>query len=213
MHNAVIRDFPTELINKVEPQLYKRLLEMYEMLYSLQQQQSQAPAQTQAAVRQQLQLIGLLGPLGQSLVGATSTPDPLLQNVGTGSGTVISVSTNASLSGGPITGSGTLSLVIGSNDTVQKSDGTKLVDSQIKDDGTVHVDLVSGLNLDSGTRLSQLGDWLGNGNLSKLEVDDLNQWILFTTLLGLYIFQNLPVVDPGITGAIWNNGGVINVSP
>lgn len=208
-----VRDYPTELIGKTDPQLYRRLEQIYNLIYQLQQQQSQAPAQTQAAVRQQLQLIGLLGPLGQSLVGATSTPDPLLQNVGTGSGTVISVSTNASLSGGPITGSGTLSLVIGSNDTVQKSDGTKLVDSQIKDDGTVHVDLVSGLNLDSSTRLSQLGDWLGNGNLSKLEVDDLNQWILFTTLLGLYIFQNLPVVDPGITGAIWNNAGVINVSP
>lgn len=84
-----------------------------------------------------------------------------------GSGSVVSVATNSSLSGGPITTSGTLALVIGSNTRIQKSDGTKLVNSSITDSGSLIV------------------------------IDSLA----------------LPVADPGVSGALWNNAGVMNISP
>lgn len=109
MKDAISRDLPYELGGgKVDPQLYKRLLQLYELIYQLQQQQQTLPAQIPQAVRQQLQLIGLLGPFGQSLIGAVSTPDPQLQLVGTG--TVTNIVTGTGLTGGPITGSGTLAL-------------------------------------------------------------------------------------------------------
>lgn len=96
MLNVPVRDFPTELLGKADPQLYRRLNQLYELIYQLQQQllqqQSQQSSQTQQAVTRQLQLAGLLGPLGQSLVGSNSTPDPQLQNVGTGNGTVTTFS-------------------------------------------------------------------------------------------------------------------------
>lgn len=55
-----------------------------------------------------------------------------------------------------------------------------------------------------------------DGNISSAEVltveGDIG--IIFVTQPGgFYEFQNLPTSDPGISGAIWNNGGVMNISP
>lgn len=110
MPRDIVRDFPTELIGNTDPQLLKRLNQLYELVYQLQQDQTQAPSRTQAAVRQQLQLIGLLGPLGQNLVGLPASPDPQLTNLNNTSGTVTSIATGTGLTGGPISSAGTISL-------------------------------------------------------------------------------------------------------
>jgi hypothetical protein len=109
------RDFPAELGgNKIDPQLYRRLNQLFEMVYRLQESVSQAPAVAQKAVTQQLQSIGLLGPLGQSLIGLSSSPDPQLQNLPTNNGTVTSINANGvnnvAVTGGPITSSGSLTI-------------------------------------------------------------------------------------------------------
>ena len=82
-------NFPFELSgNKIDPQLYKRLTEVFDRLHQLEQAQARVPTVTRQAVVSQLQLIGLLGPLGQNLVGISTSPDPQLQNLPTGNGTL-----------------------------------------------------------------------------------------------------------------------------
>lgn len=84
-------EFPFELGGgKIDPQLFKRILDLYNRIHQLEQRPVPATVVQQAVV-DQLKLIGLLGPLGQSLLGQ-STSDPQLQNLPTGNGTVTSAS-------------------------------------------------------------------------------------------------------------------------
>lgn len=164
--------------------------------------------------QQRSDVAGLIGALSQGVIGQ-STPDPVLPGQ-IGGGTVVSVTAGNGLSGGTISTSGTVALLIGAANAIQKSNGTRLVDSQITDDGTSVV-IASAVgrifNVGGGDasgfvaqgNSSFVGDWNGAGNGTYLEVRD--------ALAGLFILRNLPVADPGVSGALWNNAGVINVSP
>lgn len=89
---AIVREYPSELGGgKIDSQLYRRLIQLFDMLYQLQESVNQAPAVAQRAVIQQLQVIGLLGPLGQSLIGLSNPQDPQLTNLPVGNGTVTNV--------------------------------------------------------------------------------------------------------------------------
>jgi hypothetical protein len=82
-------EFPFELGGgKIDPQLFKRLLEVFKRLHQLEQQQAQVPAVT----KQQLTDLGLLDILGQPVLGLTGS-DPQLSSlpVSPGTGTVTSV--------------------------------------------------------------------------------------------------------------------------
>lgn len=76
---------------------------------------------------------------------------------------------------------------------------------QLIDDGTVGIgisELSSGpisIVADGGGPILITG--LGAGNIT------------ITINTGNLIFQSLPTSDPGVSGAVWNNGGVLNVSP
>lgn len=112
-----------------------------------------------------------------------------------GSGSVTSVATNASLSGGPITTSGTLSLVLGTTDVLQKSNGTQLIDSSITDDGT-------DVTIEASTLIK-----LGLGAHILFTVDNGTRLVL----LGL---TDLPTADPAVPGALWRDGSnFIKISP
>jgi hypothetical protein len=67
---------------------------------------------------QKVDVAGLIGVLGQSLISG-GTPDPFIQNVGTGVGSVTSINgsgdANISVTGGPITGAGTLVITFNLN--------------------------------------------------------------------------------------------------
>lgn len=177
-----------------DPRMKSILEALYNAIDELQRRPATAAisAADRLAIAQQAatQAAGLLGPFATPVLGQAG--DPLLANIGTGDGTVTSIAFNAAFAGGTITGSGSVSLVIGSNNRVQKSDGTKLVNSTMDDDGTNVSMLFTGL--------------LVFGTHSVATVDNVN---------GLFILDiaQLPVIDPGVSGALWNNLGVINVSP
>lgn len=188
-----VRSFPTELLGRVDPQLYRRLEQIYELIYQLQQQQTQAPTQVRQAVVSQLQLIGLLGPLGQSILGQSSAPDPQLQNLNNTSGTVTSITFGAAFTGGTISTSGTVNLIIGTANVLQKSDGAKLVNSKVLDDG-------NDITLNSSKKV-----YLGSRHV--MTIDDTQGLVILDMTL-------LPTVDPGVPGALWTDGvGGLFVSP
>lgn len=154
--------------------------------------------------QQRSDVAGLIGALAQGVIGQ-ATPDPVLPGQ-IGGGTVISVTAGNGLGGGTISTTGTISLLIGSANAVQKSNGTRLVNSTIFDDGTNQTigSGATGAGLASAPSTTTVGDWNGNGNGTKITVDDTAALILLT---------NLPLVDPGIPGALWNNAGVVTISP
>lgn len=92
-----VRDFPTELADSriLDPRIYRRLQQLYELIYQLQQAQVAIPSQTVAAVTQRLQLLGVLR---EPLIGG-EIADPQLaaaaQSPGTGTVTSISASSGA----------------------------------------------------------------------------------------------------------------------
>lgn len=52
------------------------------------------------------------------------------------------------------------------------------------------------------------------GGLSGITLDgNHTDEFTFSAHTGLYLFLNLPTSDPGVSGALWNNSGVIHVSP
>jgi hypothetical protein len=110
-------EFPFELNGKVDAQLYKRLTEVFSRLHQLEQAKSSPVVVDQQSLIKQLQLIGLLGPFGQNLLGLPAAPDPQLQNLTTG--TVTSVAATSSASGfglvatpAPIVGAGAIDFSI-----------------------------------------------------------------------------------------------------
>lgn len=156
--NDVVRDYPNELSGVIDPRILKRLNQLFEMIYQLHEQQQQVPAQTQQAITQKLQLVGLLGPLGQNLVGVSANPDPQLQQLPTGNGTVTSVtvsgdpSNGLNSSGSPVTSNGTISLTFGASINVATSykvAGTQVVAARgaAVADATGAGDVVGQLNL------------------------------------------------------------------
>lgn len=74
-----LRDYPAELRSKVDPLLYRRLEQLYNLIYELQQYQREIPLRSQQIVKQQLQLLGVLR---EPLVGQ-ETPDPQLSTAAT----------------------------------------------------------------------------------------------------------------------------------
>lgn len=141
--------------------------------------------------QQRSDVAGLIGALGQGVIGVNQ-PDPVLQNLPTGNGTVVSVTAGNGLSGGTFTTSGTIALLIGTANVLQKSNGVRLVDSRVVDDG-------NDISLNSTKKV-----FLGATQI--MTIDDSNGFVLLNMAV-------LPIVDPGVSGALWNNAGVINVSP
>jgi hypothetical protein len=185
------RDFPVELINEVSPQLYRRLQQLFELAYSLQQTQAQVPATTEAVVARQLQLLGVLR---EPLVGQeVADPQLVAAAQSPGAGTVISVTAGSGLSGGVITTSGTITLIIGAANALQKSNGTQLVDSRVTDDG-------NDISLNSTKKV-----FLGVTHI--MTIDDSAGLVILN-------LAALPVVDPSVPGALWTDGaGGLFVSP
>lgn len=140
--------------------------------------------------QQQSDVAGLIGALSQSVIG-TGVSDPVLPGQ-IGGGTVISVTAGSGLSGGAITTSGTIALLIGTANVIQKSNGVRLVDSRIVDDG-------NDISLNTTKKV-----FFGTTPVMTVSQTD-----------GLVILDigTLPTADPGVPGALWNNLGVINVSP
>lgn len=79
-----VTEYPVELAGKVDPQLFRRLQQIYQKLQELSLFQREVPVATQRVVRQQLQLLGVLR---EPLVGQ-ETPDPNLSTAATVPGTV-----------------------------------------------------------------------------------------------------------------------------
>lgn len=140
--------------------------------------------------QQQSDVAGLIGALSQSVIGA-GVSDPVLPGQ-IGGGTVISVTAGSGLSGGAITTSGTIALLIGTANVIQKSNGVRLVDSRVVDDG-------NDISLNTTKKV-----FFGTTPVMTVSQTD-----------GLVILDigTLPTADPGVPGALWNNLGVINVSP
>lgn len=139
----------------------------------------------------------LIGVFSQPLAGSTIT-DPLLQSITQSFG----VQNATFFFGGPTPSFRAITLAdipagVGITngapvDNIPKSDGTDLVPSLLNDDGNdITIPAPNKVIIGASTLLSV----------------DSNQ-----NLVLLNMFQ-LPNVDPGISGAIWNNGGVLNVSP
>ena len=51
--------------------------------------------------------------------------------------------------------------------------------------------------------VAKLGDGLDENNGTKVEIDDVNQWIKL---------HNLPTLDPGELNALWNDAGTLKIS-
>lgn len=140
--------------------------------------------------QQQSDVAGLIGALSQSVIG-TGVSDPVLPGQ-VGGGSVVSVTAGNGLSGGTISTAGTIALIIGTVNALQKSNGTQLVDSRVVDDGN---DIF--LNTTKKAFF---------GTSPVMTVSQTDGLVILDIAL-------LPVVDPGVPGALWNNLGVINVSP
>lgn len=108
MPTAPIRDYPTELVGLLDPRIYQRLQQIYQLIYELQQVQREAPLTTAEVVREQLQLLGVFREplLGQEVA------DPQLAAVasapGTGTVTSLSAGTNIVLTPNPTVSTGTI---------------------------------------------------------------------------------------------------------
>lgn len=140
---------------------------------------------------QQRQVLELVAGRSSAVIGQ-EVVDPLVVGLPTNNGTVTSISFNAAFTGGTITLAGSVTLVIGTANALQKSDGTKLVNSRVTDDG-------NDIALNSAKKV-----FLGVTHI--MTVDDSAGLVLLN-------MTALPIVDPGVSGALWNNAGVINVSP
>jgi hypothetical protein len=131
-------------------------MQVFEMIYQLQQEQVQTPVVVKKALVSELQLIGLLGPLGQNLVGSTATPDPQLQSLPTGNGTVTTVTVTGDangivISGSPYSTSGSIGVTLGASlnvATSYKVAGTKVVGGQ----GAAVPDAAGGATIDAEAR-------------------------------------------------------------
>lgn len=176
--------------NKVDRELQSTVLRLYETIDQLEKEiAAKAAVATDLQAAQIKQLSDLVKGYTTKLINLSAPSSPL---VGLGSGTVTSVTAGSGLSGGAITGIGTIALLIGSNDVVQKSNGTQLVNSQINDDG---VDVLL-----AAVNLLQLG-------ASQLMTIDSGSNLIFVNLL------LLPTSDPGISGALYLKAGGLAVSP
>lgn len=154
-------NFPFELNGRVDPQLYQRLIQLFERVSVLEQRSPQTEQQVRGSVREELLAIGLIGAQGQPLIGLNTT-DPLLSQFAAapGTGTVTSINgaggTNISVTGGPITSSGTLTVSISVTPTFTTVDastsykigGTKVVGAQ----GAVVADAAGGVTIDAEAR-------------------------------------------------------------
>lgn len=69
-----VQEFPVELAGKVDPQLYRRLEQIFHILQELREFQKSAPIVIQQTVKRQLQFLGVLR---EPLVGQETT-DPQL---------------------------------------------------------------------------------------------------------------------------------------
>lgn len=83
-----VQDFPNELHGVIDERLYRRLEQLYKMVFALQQQQPPSQPPLQQLVKQQLQLLGVLR---EPLIGQ-ETPDPNLSTAATIPGAVTDVS-------------------------------------------------------------------------------------------------------------------------
>lgn len=182
-NNLIVKQLPDLrglLDSKAEQRLYVGLRRIYEyidqQIYQQKQEIASKLESSNTFIQKQTEL---LNGFATKLIGLPEANNPLAQ---LGGGTVVSVTAGGGLSGGTITQSGTVALIIGANNKIQKSDGTKLIDCTISDSGTV-IDM--------------------NG-IAKF---DKTQNLIIVTML------SLPIADPGISGALWNNAGVVNVSP
>lgn len=105
-----VLNFPVELADAriLDPRVYRRLEEIYALIFELQQRQVALPDQTIAAVTQRLQLLGVFR---EPLIGG-EVADPQLQAVATSPGTVTSITVSTGLTGtpNPIVGAGTIAL-------------------------------------------------------------------------------------------------------
>lgn len=96
-----LRAFPNELRSVVDPRLMQRLIQIYELIYQLQDSQQQVPQQTALVFQQQLQQAGLVDVFGVPIIGLLTPPDPQLTqlSVSPGSGTVTEVTASSAASG------------------------------------------------------------------------------------------------------------------
>jgi hypothetical protein len=135
----VIRDMPSELAGVVDERLKRRLDQIYDLIYQLQdaqQRQSTVPLQNSisAAIRSQLQQIGLINAFGTLLIGLPST-DPQISQLASqpGTGTVTSVAASSSATGfglvtapNPIIGTGSVAFSITDAAQARTTLGTEL---------------------------------------------------------------------------------------
>ncbi len=152
-------EFPAELRGEIDDRLYRRLTQIYQMLYDLDQRQQTIPAVTKQLVRSQLQLLGVLREplLGQEnvdpqLTAAATVPGTLTDLTGVG-GTNITVTVNTT---GP--GNSGRQIVIDISDdptfnsvdvaTVYKVGGVAVVGAQ----GAAIPDPVGGVTIDAEAR-------------------------------------------------------------
>lgn len=162
--NAV-RDFPNELHGVVDERLYRRLEQLYHLIYELQQVQRETPTQVTRAIKQQLQLIGVLRePLvGQEavdpqLTAAATVPGTLTSINGTGGGNVTVTTTTD-----PSSGAASFSVTLTSTPsftTVDVSSGYKVGGVQVVGpQGPAIPDAVGGATIDVEARVA-LNAWL-----------------------------------------------------
>lgn len=174
---------------KAEREITSAIIRIYDYFNAkLAEQEKNFQGRLESSSQQNSQLIG---DFASQVIGIVNQPNPLT-TVGVGNGTVTAITFGNGLAGGTINGSGTGSLIIGNLDVVQKSNGIELVDSLITDDGT-------DMALNAPNLLT-----FGAGVIAT--VDGGNKLFILN-------ISNLPTSDPGISGALWNNLGIINVSP
>lgn len=181
------------LVNpRAEQQLHDAFTKVYEFferkLALLKEENNKLMAKQAASFQETSNLVQ--GIFATPLIGSEGNPNPL-QSIGVGDGTVKLIVAGGGLSGGSISESGIIALLIGSANVVQKSNGTQLVDSQIKDGTDIFLDTLNLIKL---------------GHHVIATIDDTNGLVILN-------MGSLPVADPGVSGALWNNAGVINVSP
>lgn len=128
---------------------------------SRQEEQRQQVRPSGFNIQQEQFITGLLGPFGQAPIG-TSTSDPLLEQIGTGDGTVTSVSAASAaggfnLSGGPITSSGTLTFSVSNAATAR---GTLGIDDIATKKSNLTAVVAPTVNEDSGDGYAVGSIWI-----------------------------------------------------
>lgn len=154
MPTAAIRDFPTELQGLLDPRVYQRLQQLFNLIYDLQQVQRGATSATEQVVKRQLQLLGVFR---EPLLG-NEVADPQLAAVASapGAGTVTSLTpgTNITMTPNPITGTGSIAVVVSPSFTnvnatgVYQVGGTQVVSAR----GAAVADAVGGATIDAEAR-------------------------------------------------------------